>query len=238
MKLSLALVVAAAGYGTRLDFGRPKQYVPLLGIPMLQRTLNVLATCPAVDALVVVVNEPDIDYCESELTQERIEKVVRITAGGDERALSVRNGLNALAQAGVWDLVGVHDGARPLVTCEDITRTVEALAADARLAGAALGIPTSDTVKLVDEDGVVVATPERRTVWRAQTPQIFRWDSLMDAYTNTSAEDLLRSTDDASLVEARGGRVVMVKGSPENFKITDRVDLRHAEQILAERRRD
>ncbi len=238
MRSSLALVVAAAGYGTRLDLGRPKQYVPLLGIPMLQRTLNVLATCPAVDALVVVVNEPDIDYCESELTQERIEKVVRITAGGDERALSVRNGLNALAQAGVWDLVGVHDGARPLVTCEDITRTVEALAADTRLAGAVLGIPTSDTVKLVDEDGVVVATPERRTVWRAQTPQIFRWDSLMDAYANTSAEDLLRSTDDASLVEARGGRVVMVKGSSENFKVTDRVDLRHAEQILAERRRD
>ena len=89
-------------------------------------------------------------------------------------------------EAGVWDLVGVHDGARPLVTCEDITRTVEALAADARLAGAVLGIPTSDTVKLVDEDGVVVATPERRTVWRAQTPQIFRWDSLMDAYANTS----------------------------------------------------
>lgn len=238
MRPSLALVVAAAGYGTRLDLGLPKQYLPLLGIPMLQRTLNTLATCPAVDALVVVVNEPDMEYCESELLQERIEKVVRITAGGDERALSVRNGLDALAEAGTWDLVGVHDGARPLVTCEDITRTVEALAADERLAGAVLGIPTSDTVKLVDEEGVVVATPERRTVWRAQTPQIFRWDALMDAYAKTSADDLLRSTDDASLVEARGGRVIMVKGSPENFKVTDRVDLRHAEQILAERRRD
>lgn len=238
MRPSLALVVAAAGYGTRLDLGLPKQYVPLLGIPMLQRTLNTLATCPAVDALVVVVNEPDMEYCESELLQERIEKVVRITAGGDERALSVRNGLDALAEAGTWDLVGVHDGARPLVTCEDITRTVEALAADERLAGAVLGIPTSDTVKLVDEEGVVIATPERRTVWRAQTPQIFRWDALVDAYAKTSADDLLRSTDDASLVEARGGRVIMVKGSPENFKVTDRVDLRHAEQILAERRRD
>ncbi len=238
MRLSLALVVAAAGYGTRLDLGLPKQYVPLLGIPMLQRTLNTLATCPAVDALVVVVNQPDMEYCESELVQERIGKVLRVTAGGDERAQSVRNGLNALAEAGTWDLVGVHDGARPLVTCEDITRTAETLSADPRLAGAVLGIPTSDTVKLVDEDGIVVATPERRTVWRAQTPQIFRWDALMDAYAKTSDEDLLRSTDDASLVEARGGRVSMVKGSPENFKVTDRVDLRHAEQILAERRRD
>ena len=238
MKPSLALVVAAAGYGTRLDLGLPKQYVPLLGIPMLQRTLNTLATCPAVDALAVVVNESDIEYCESELVQEHIAKVVAVTAGGPERALSVRNGLNALAGIGTWDLVGVHDGARPLVTCEDITRTVDALTADQRLAGAVLGIPTSDTVKVVDQDGVVIDTPERRSVWRAQTPQIFRWDALMDAYANTSEEDLARSTDDASLVEALGGRVIMVEGSPENFKVTDRVDLRHAEQILAERRRD
>jgi 2-C-methyl-D-erythritol 4-phosphate cytidylyltransferase len=238
VKPSLALVVAGAGYGTRLDLGMPKQYVPLLGIPMLQRTLNTLATCPAVDALVVVVNEPDIEYCESELVQERIGKVVKVTAGGDSRALSVRKGLNALADAGTWDLVGIHDGARPLVTCEDITRTVEVLTTDGTLAGAVLGVPTSDTVKVVDEEGVVVATPERRTIWRAQTPQIFRWDVLMDAYAKTPDEALVRSTDDASLVEARGGRVVMVKGSPENFKVTDRVDLRHAEQILAERRRD
>ena len=238
MNPSLALVVAAAGYGTRLDAGLPKQYVPLLGIPMLQRTLNTLATCPAVDAMVVVVNEPDIEYCQAEVLQERIGKVVKVTAGGEERALSVRNGLQALALAGSWDFVGVHDGARPLVTCEDITRTVEALAADDDLSGAVLGVPTSDTVKVVDRDGVVVATPERRTIWRAQTPQIFRWEVLVDAYANTPEEVLLHSTDDASLVESRGGRVVMVQGSPENFKVTDRVDLRHAEQILAERRRD
>jgi 2-C-methyl-D-erythritol 4-phosphate cytidylyltransferase len=229
-------VVAAAGYGTRLNLGAPKQYVPLLGIPMLQRTLHTLATCPAVDALVVVVNEPDIEYCERELVQERIEKVVKVAAGGNERALSVRNGLMALVEAGAWDLVGVHDGARPLVTCSDITRTVEALTEDSSLAGAVLGVPTSDTVKVVDQDGLVVATPERRTIWRAQTPQVFRWATLLEAYADTPEAALLRSTDDASLVEALGGRVIMVKGSAENFKITDRVDLRHAEQILAERR--
>jgi 2-C-methyl-D-erythritol 4-phosphate cytidylyltransferase len=235
---TLALVVAGAGYGTRLDLGGPKQYVSLLGIPMLQRTLNTLATCSAVDALLVVVNEPDIEYCETELVQERIGKVVKVTAGGEERALSVRNGLQALAEAGTWDLVGVHDGARPLVTCEDITRAVEALAADESLAGVVLGVPSSDTVKIVDETGAVVTTLDRRTVWRAQTPQIFRWDVLMDAYAGMSDEGLVRSTDDASLVEARGGRVLMVPGSPENFKVTDRVDLKHAEQILAERRRE
>ena len=99
-----------------------------------------------------------------------------------------------------------------------------------------LGIPSTDTIKVVDENGVVIASPDRRTIWRAQTPQIFRWEAMLDAYTETTEDDLLRSTDDASLVEARGGKVLMVKGSAENFKVTDRVDLRHAEQILAERR--
>ena len=236
MRPTLALVVAAAGHGTRLDLGMPKQYVPLLGIPMLQRTLDTRSNCPAVDALVVVVNEPDIEYCRFELVKERIGKVVGIAPGGVERAFSVRNGLAVLAEAGSWDLVGTHDGARPLVTCDEVTRTVDALAADARLAGAVLGVPSTDTIKVVDEQGMVVDTPERRTIWRAQTPQIFRWQALMDAYAETEEEELLRSTDDASLVEARGGRVVMVKGSAENFKVTDKVDLRHAEQILAERR--
>ena len=134
----------------------------------------------------------------------------------------------------------MHDGARPLVTCEDITRTVEALAADTRPGGSCAGVsPASDTVKLVDEDGAVVATPDRRTVLArsdsADLPLGFAsWTPTRMRPRRTSCG----STDDAYLVEARGGRVVMVKGSPENFKVTDRVDLRHAEQILAERRRD
>jgi 2-C-methyl-D-erythritol 4-phosphate cytidylyltransferase len=233
--LSLALVVAAAGYGSRLDSGLPKQYVPLLGIPMLQRTLSVLSSCSEVDALAVVVNFEDVEYCRSEIIMEQIAKVMRVTAGGDERVLSVRNGLLALAEAGTWDLVGVHDGARPLVTCAEIGRAVDALAADPGLDGAVLAIPSTDTIKIVDDGRLITSTPERRTLWRAQTPQIFRWQVLMDAYAQAD-EALLGATDDASLVEARGGRVVVVEGSAENFKVTDRVDLRHAEQILAERR--
>ena len=233
--LSLALVVAAAGYGARLDSGLPKQYVPLLGIPMLQRTLSTLGSCSEVDALAVVVNFPDVEYCINEIAMERIGKVALVTAGGDERPLSVKRGLLALAEVGSWDLVGVHDGARPLVTCDAIGRAVAALAADPTLDGAVLAIPSVDTVKIVDEGGLIRSTPDRRNLWRAQTPQIFRWQALMDAY-RVSDEALADATDDAALVEARGGRVAVVEGSPENFKITDRVDLRLAEQILAERR--
>ena len=231
----LALVVAAAGHGTRLDAGLPKQYMPLLGIPMLQRTLSVLAACDWVDALVVAVNPVDVEYCEEEIRLEHIGKVVRVTGGDEKRWMSVRNGLRALAEVGTWDLVGVHDGARPLVTCQEIGRAVEVLAADSSLDGVVLAVPSVDTVKIVDEAGLITSTPDRRTLWCAQTPQIFRWQVLMDAYAQAD-EVLIAATDDASLVEARRGRVAVVEGSPENFKITDRVDLRLAEQILAERR--
>lgn len=233
--LKLALVVAAAGQGTRLESRLPKQYVPLLGIPMLQRTLATLGSCRRVDALVVVVSPGGEAYCEGQIENESLQKVVAVTAGGDERPLSVRNGLRALAEAGTWDLVGVHDGARPLVTCAEIGRAVDALAADETLDGVVLAIPSIDTIKLVDDKGLITGTPDRRHTWRAQTPQIFRWSTLMEAYAQ--ADDvLLGSTDDASLVEVLGGRVAVVQGSPDNLKITDRTDLRSAEQILTERR--
>jgi 2-C-methyl-D-erythritol 4-phosphate cytidylyltransferase len=233
--IRLALVVAAAGQGARLESRLPKQHVPLLGIPVLQRTLAALDSCRRVDALVVVVGPDYVDYCAAEVDNESLRKVVAVTAGGEERPLSVRNGLRALAEAGIWDLVGVHDGARPLVTCAEIGRAVDILAADSTLDGVVLGIPSIDTIKMVDDKGVITGTPDRRRVWRAQTPQIFRWSKLMEAYAQPEAV-LLGSTDDASLVEALGGRVAVVEGSPENLKITDRIDLRYAEQILTERR--
>jgi 2-C-methyl-D-erythritol 4-phosphate cytidylyltransferase len=233
--MKLAIVVAAAGQGTRLDARLPKQHMPVLGIPMLQRTLAALDSCARVDALVVVVGPDGVDYCETEIENERIRKVIAVTPGGEERPLSVRNGLRALSEAGTWDLVGVHDGARPLVTCAEIGRAMDALTADETLDGVVLGIPSVDTIKMVNDKGLITGTPDRRRVWRAQTPQIFRWTTLMEAYAQPDGV-LLGSTDDASLVEALGGRVAVVEGSPENLKITDRSDLRQAEQILAERR--
>lgn len=234
---SLAMVVAAAGYGTRLDSDMPKQYVPLLGIPMLQRTLSALSSCPQIDAMLVVVNVEDVDYCAQEIVLEHIGKVDQVVAGSAKRPFSVRNGLRALAELGEWELVGIHDGARPLVTCDVVERAVTALADNASLDGAVPAIPNVDTVKIVDERGVVVSTPDRMRLFRAQTPQIFRRQILMDAY-DQSDDVVAAATDDASLVEGIGGRVVVVEGAAENFKVTDRVDLRHAETVLAERRHD
>jgi len=107
--------------------------------------------------------------------------------------------------------------------------------AEPELDGAVLGIPSIDTIKTVDDQGFITGTPDRRALWRAQTPQIFRWQVLMTAYAQGD-DVLLAATDDSSLVEAHGGKVKVVEGSPENMKITERSDLRRAESILAERR--
>lgn len=235
-RLRLAMVIAAAGYGTRLDAGMPKQYVPLLGIPMLQRTLTAISSCPEVDTMIVVVNREDVQYCAHEILVEEIPKVGQVVPGEEKRPFSVRNGLRALAAMGTWDLVGVHDGARPLVGCEEIYRVLEALRTDPSLDGALPAIPSVDTIKVVGRDGLIMETPHRARLFRAQTPQVFRWQALMEAYDQQD-DILAAATDDASLVEERGGRVAVVEGSPENFKITDPLDLRIAEDILAGRRR-
>ncbi len=209
----LALVVTAAGRGSRFESRLPKQHVPVLGIPMLQRTLTVLSECDQVDAIAVVVNADELDNCRSEFAREPIDKVVAVVAGGEERPLSVRNGLYALERLGEWALVGVHDGARPLVTCAEVSRAVEVLVARPEVDGVILAIPSVDTIKTVDAEGMITGTPDRRGLWRAQTPQIFRWRVLMEAYgltggrTAVSYRRLIAGGEDRSPSAGGGGFV-------------------------------
>lgn len=231
----LGMVVAAGGYGSRLGHERPKQYAEICGVPMLRRTLTVLSVCPHVAYIVVVVNPEDVQYCEREVVPPDGGKVRAVVGGGAERALSVREGLRALYREGIPDLLGVHDGARPFVRCEDIGRAVQRLDNDGSLDGVVLGIPVTDTIKVVDEDGCIRnrKTPERRYVWRAQTPQIFRGPILRAAYAQEE-EVVRRATDDAGLVETLGGRLAVVEGSVRNFKVTSPEDLRLAEILACE----
>lgn len=232
----LAMVVTAAGRGARFGSDVSKQYVYLAGVPLLQRTLAALESCEEIEALVVVTEPDQVRYCEDSIVSDRFAKVVAVVGGGDERALSVREGLRALEDLGRWDLAGVHDGARPLVTCDEIRSALAALAADPGLAGAVIGVPSSDTMKTVDGDGIVTGTPQRESLWRAQTPQIFRWQAFVRAY-GLEDEVLASATDDSALVERTGGRVKVVEGSHQNLKITVPADLKYAEGIIAERER-
>lgn len=230
----LALIVAAGGYGRRVGADGPKQYLPILGVPMLERTVAALSSCSELDSLVVVVNPEDVAYCRDELLGGRYPRVVAVVAGGAERGFSVQNGLRVLADRGGAELVGTHDGARPLVSCAEIRRVRERLEAEPEWAGAIVALPCADTIKVVDAAGIITATPPRSGLWRALTPQVFRWGLFVAAY-GQSDEVLAVATDDAALVEAIGGRVGVVEGSAENFKVTTASDVHLAELLLQER---
>lgn len=194
-------IVVAGGSGQR--FGRPKQFEDLGGRRVLDWAVAAAADVSA--GVVVVLPAPDV-------VPGRLHEV----AGGTTRSESVRNGLAAVPASA--SIICVHDAARPFATHELFSSVIEAVAAGAD--GAVPGVPVADTVKVVSADGVVQHTPDRSTLVAVQTPQAFRASVLRRAHA--SGAD---GTDDASLVEALGGRVVVVAGEPRNRKITHPDDL-------------
>lgn len=207
--------------------GVRKQYLELAGEPVLLRALRPFLDHPAVRWAVVAL--PPEDAADPPAWLADLDPRVRIVAGGAERTDSVRLALEAVpAEAAV---VLVHDAARPLVNRDVIDRVLHAVAPDT---GALPGILVADTLKEVDAERRVTATPDRRRFRAAQTPQAFPRELLVEAHRR-AVEDGVASTDDAGLVERNGGTIVVVDGSPENVKITGPLDLLLAEAILRAR---
>src|SRR3954471_14324596 len=189
------------------------------GRPMLEWSLDALRAAPSIDRVVIAV-PPGVTYPDA-------------VEGGDERSQSVRN---ALAAAGDADIVLVHDAARPLLDVELVERTVAALDGDADAVVDATAM--TDTVKEA-ADGTVVRTLDRGRLWSVQTPQVFRRAALEAALEQPHAvlaAATAAATDDAGLVEARGGVVRVVESTARNLKVTTPTDLRLAELLLAEPR--
>lgn len=217
----VAAILVAAGRGRRLGASQPKALVSIGGQPMIARAVGAFAGHPRIGPIVVVASDPEaVRGAIVEVASRAL-----IVAGGPERQDSVRLGLAALGKA---DIVLVHDAARPLVPRPVIDAVIDA----AGRHGAALpGIAPPDTVKEVDDKGMVVATVPRDRLRLAQTPQGFRVDLLRAAHARAEA-DRFHGTDDAALVERIGARVVAVEGSPRNFKITRPDDLVLAEALV------
>ncbi|MGE5591611.1 MAG: 2-C-methyl-D-erythritol 4-phosphate cytidylyltransferase [Bacillota bacterium] len=226
---TVAAIIPAAGQGTRMGGGTAKQFLPLLGKPMLAHTLAAFEAATSITQVVLVVGSDLLDACRREIVERYgFRKVHGIVPGGKERQDSVYSGLRSLGPG--YDLVMVHDAARPLVTPEILDRAV----AEARGKGAVVAaVPVKDTIKVVDA-GAVVETPERDRLWAAQTPQVFPYALLLEAH-QAALEDGFMGTDDAALVERLGRPVHIVEGSPENLKITTPEDLMLAEAILSRR---
>ncbi len=221
-------LVPCAGSGSRAATALPKQYVALAGEPMVAHTLRALAAVPRLASILVVLAPEDTQF-ERLLPQFAGLQVWTAHVGGETRAASVAAGLAALLQRGaaVDDWVLVHDAARCLVEPAAVDALIDACIGDA--VGGLLARPVADTLKRADDHGRVAATIDRRAMWAAQTPQMFRLGVLQAALEE--AGDGV--TDEASAIEALGLRPLLVEGPARNFKLTYAADFELAERLLA-----
>jgi 2-C-methyl-D-erythritol 4-phosphate cytidylyltransferase len=214
-------VIAAAGSGQRLGAGGPKAFLELGGRPMLEWSLEAFRAAAGVDEIVVAMPPGG----EGVVT----DRGVLAVAGGEHRSESVANALELCG----GELVVVHDAARPLVTPGLIDAVITELSAEDDAAAVIAATPVTDTIKQANDAGRVERTLERDGLWAVQTPQAFRAEALRDALSDP--DSLPDATDDAMLVERRGGRVLIHPAPAENLKVTTPLDLRVAELLLSER---
>lgn len=219
----VAAIIVASGEGRR--FGQAKQFAPLAGRPVVDWAIEAFARHPQIDELVIVLP----DESRAEEIKSRWSKVKAVVRGGKERQDSVSRGLEAVSPE--ISIVLVHDGVRPLVKAELISRVIEASCEE----GAAIPVlPMEDTVKMA-EGGIIIRTINREQLFRAQTPQGFRKKLLEEAFAQ-ARKDGYYGSDEASLVERIGGRIKIVPGDRTNIKITRPEDLKMAEVWLNEGR--
>ncbi|MCX7068625.1 MAG: 2-C-methyl-D-erythritol 4-phosphate cytidylyltransferase [Methylococcales bacterium] len=220
-------VVPAAGVGKRMNADRPKQYLHLAGKTVIEHTLSRLLQAEVFAAVAVAISEEDPYW--SELSIANHEKIIT-AAGGKERADSVLSGLHAIrTQATDDDWVLVHDAARPCITRADIHHLIDSLINDE--VGGILALPCADTLKNVQGKNIL-GTVDRSVIWRALTPQMFRYGTLKTALEHAVGNPVI--TDEASALELQGLQPKIVEGRPDNIKITRPEDLALAQFFMAQ----
>lgn len=219
-------VFPAAGASRRMGGDTNKNFLKLMGEPILIRTLKTFSKVERVNFLIVVVAKHEVETVEQLLNATPELKPWCVTVGGSERQYSIANGLKLLPQDA--QIVLVHDAARPLVTVQTIDNVIDA----AELFGGAIAaVPAKDTIKVIDTDNFVRYTPPRKDLAVVQTPQGFRREILLRAYERAADENFL-GTDDSSLVERLGVRIKIIDGGYHNIKVTTPEDIHVAETFL------
>ena len=228
-------VVLAGGSGKRMGTKVHKQYLMLKGYPVLYYSLKAFQDSAWIDAIVLVSGAGEEEYCQKEIVEKySFSKVHKIVAGGAERYNSVWNGLQQITEKDGF--VYIHDGARPFVDDAMIERAYSCVE---ETNACVAGMPSKDTVKISDGEGFALSTPDRRTVWNIQTPQVFETSLILQAYERLKnrlpklQEQGIQVTDDASVVEMfTESRVKLVEASYQNIKITTPEDMKTAEAFL------
>jgi 2-C-methyl-D-erythritol 4-phosphate cytidylyltransferase len=227
-KQQLALIIPAAGKGERLGGEIPKPYIKVAGKTILEYTLLKFKDVSGLGEVIVSTSEQYFDITKKLLFSVFPNLNCKVVAGGDERQDSIRNALEKISDK--TGLIAVHDAVRPFVSKEDIENCIEEAS---RSGGAVLAIPARDTIKVARQNLEIEETPNRERLWQAQTPQIF-WAALLREAYQYAAEHNFLGSDDSSLVEKIGGKVVLVEGSSKNFKITHPHDLDMAQYLIKE----
>jgi 2-C-methyl-D-erythritol 4-phosphate cytidylyltransferase len=213
-KEKVSAIIAAAGDSQRMG-GVDKMFAPIAGRPVIARVIDTFQKCKAIDQIIIVVSQKNLEKCRRLVREEGWGKVTDILPGGKQRQDSVAEGLKRLKYAG-W--VVIHDGARPLVTTDLIEKGLEAAA---ETGAAVAAVPVTDTIKVAGADDIVRQTLSRQNLRAVQTPQVFRTDVIQNTYRHVFGD----VTDDASLVERAGYKVKLYPGSYDNIKITSPADL-------------
>ncbi len=225
VKNKVTAIIPAAGLGRRFGEGARKQFLMLRGKPLMIWALEVLEALPEIGEIIPVLRDGDMEAGIAMIEEYGISKVRRIAPGGKERQDSVFHGLKLVDDK--KGVVLVHDGARPLLEASFVATAIAQLKG---CEGVVVGVPVKDTIKEV-QDGEIRHTLRRDSLWSVQTPQVFSYETIYEAYVR-AAKDSFYSTDDSALVEKYGGRILMVMGSYKNIKITTPEDLKMAELFL------
>lgn len=219
------VIILAAGSGKRMMADKNKILLDLGDRPIIAHTIARFYDHPMVRKIILAIREEDEDQIDSIIATYGFNDIVKVV-GGAERQDSIYNCIEVLSDD--THILLIHDGARPFVDEDIITRSIlETIECGATC----VGVPSKDTVKIVDQEGIILDTPDRSQVWCAQTPQTFSFDLIREAHTRARQESFL-GTDDASLVERYGHKVKMIMGSYMNNKITTPEDIKQARYIL------
>ncbi len=229
MKEKISAIVLAAGQGKRMNSHVAKQFLILRDKPVIYYSLKSFDES-SVDEIVLVTGQDMVEYCQKEIVERYLfKKVIKVISGGKERYDSVYQGLLCIDPGYVL----IHDGARPFLSIEQIEKIIEQVKVHK---ACLIGTPVKETIKIVDQDGYIVDTPDRNLVWAAQTPQAFEYSSIRNAYNtfyDAKKDNEFSITDDAMVYETFIGQPVkMLEGSYHNIKLTTPEDLVLAEQLL------
>lgn len=219
------VIVPAAGSSRRMGGGN-KLMMDLCGIPVLQRTLMAIDSATLADEIIVAAREEDMLEIADLCHKAGLHKPIRVVQGGESRTASVLAA--AMECRADTELIAVHDGARPLVRPQQIDDLIRL---GAKTNAVAPALPVTDTIKVADDEGKVVSTPDRNTLYAVQTPQVFQ-ANILRAALQSALNDGVTATDDCAAVERLGKEVYLTPGDPENIKITTPFDLIIGEAIL------